>query len=64
MSVFPPLIHARMWWASHSDMAAVQPSQEQTPCTANMAMRWATDASRLVRPIHSGTELTLSLIHI
>ena len=60
MSVFPPLIQARMWWASHSDMAAVHPSHEQTPCTANIAMRWATDASRLVRPIHSGTELTPS----
>lgn len=60
MSVDPPLIHARMWWASHSVIGAVHSSQEHTPCTANIAMRCSTEARRLVRPIHRGTDVTPS----
>ena len=55
MSVAPYRNQEMMWWASHSLMEVVQPAQEHTPWTANMAMRWPTDASLRDRPRCSGT---------
>lgn len=49
MSVFPPWIQARMWWASHSVIGAEHPAQEHTPCMASSAILWPIEAMRSLR---------------